>query len=199
MDKESGFVGGLVGRVVGTAEGSNNALTDVTIDGFYAARRGSASIDAVAGVSGTSTLTATETNVTVNKKCLIGPACANDDMKNALTEDIENLNVYLAGDVTVAFSSTSFFYGGDNTSVVTFNGNGHKLTIDSSYRQWMKAKNANAKLVKTLLNLCLILSIRECYGCVGDKDDLGDTLQKVANLGHRVLQVGFACVGRIAN
>lgn len=153
VDKESGFVGGLVGRVVGTAEGSNNALTDVTIDGFYAARRGSASIDAVAGVSGTSTLTATETNVTVNKKCLIGPACANDDMKNALTEDIENLNVYLAGDVTVAFSSTSFFYGGDNTSVVTFNGNGHKLTIDSSYRQWMKAKNANAKLVLNDLTL----------------------------------------------
>lgn len=153
VDKESGFVGGLVGRVVGTAEGSNNALTDVTIDGFYAARRGSASIDAVAGVSGTSTLTATETNVTVNKKCLIGPACANDDMKNALTEDIKNLNVYLAGDVTVAFSSTSFFYGGDNTSVVTFNGNGHKLTIDSSYRQWMKAKNANAKLVLNDLTL----------------------------------------------
>lgn len=153
VDKESGFVGGLVGRVVGTAEGSNNALTDVTIDGFYAARRGSASVDAVAGVSGSSTLTATETNVTVNKKCLIGPACANDDMKNALTEDIENLNVYLAGDVTVAFSSTSFLYGGDNTSVVTFNGNGHKLTIDSSYRQWMKAKNANAKLVLNDLTL----------------------------------------------
>ncbi|MDD6777806.1 MAG: hypothetical protein PUD91_02060, partial [Bacteroidales bacterium] len=147
VDKESGFVGGLVGRVVGSADGGNNTLDNVVVDGFYAARRGSASIDAVAGITGTSTLTATQTNVTVNKKCLIGPACANDHIIAALTENIETLNVYLANDVTVALASTTFRYGGDNTTVVSFNGNGHKLTIDSSYRQWLKAKNDNAKFV----------------------------------------------------
>ena len=71
VNKESGYVASLVGRVVGTANLTDCVLENNTIDAFYAVRRGEASIDTVAGVNG-GTLNKTnitgEATVTVTKK-----------------------------------------------------------------------------------------------------------------------------------
>ncbi len=58
---ESGFVASLVGRVVGTANLSDCELESITIDAYYAAiaKRGAASIAAVAGVNDGGNLSAT--------------------------------------------------------------------------------------------------------------------------------------------
>ncbi len=72
---ESGFVASLVGRVVGTANLSDCVLDDITIDAYYAARRGETSIDKVAAVNNTSSALTTsnitgEENVTVTKTAI---------------------------------------------------------------------------------------------------------------------------------
>lgn len=71
VDGESGYVCGLVGKVVGTLNiGENVVIKNNTIDAFYASKRGATSIDEVAATraNGTITGTATTTGNTVTKK-----------------------------------------------------------------------------------------------------------------------------------
>ena len=49
VENESGYVAGLVGRPVGTVNVTNSTVTNTTIDAYYAARRGVASIQPVVG------------------------------------------------------------------------------------------------------------------------------------------------------
>ena len=49
VENESGYVAGLVGRPVGTVNVTNSTVTNTTIDAYYAARRGEASIQPVVG------------------------------------------------------------------------------------------------------------------------------------------------------
>ncbi len=72
VDGESGYVASLVGRVVGTANLTDCELENNTIKAFYAASRGAASIDAIAGVNSGATLNTTnvegDDTVTITKK-----------------------------------------------------------------------------------------------------------------------------------
>lgn len=63
---ESGFVCGMVGRVVGTANfGSGNSVSNTTIDAYWTAKRGEASIAAVAAPNATTTVITGLENVKV--------------------------------------------------------------------------------------------------------------------------------------
>ncbi len=88
--KESGFVAGLVGRPVGTVNVTNSTVTNTTIDAYYAARRGEASIQPIVGNN--TELTAGD-DVKVIKKFL--GAELNGTVYNTIEEALENIN---AGD-----------------------------------------------------------------------------------------------------
>ena len=72
VNNESGFTAGFVGRVVGTATVTNCKAENTTVTGYYAARRGEASVTEIVGVdtnnSGKATITGTATTgITVTK------------------------------------------------------------------------------------------------------------------------------------
>ncbi len=70
---ESGFTAGFVGRVVGTATITGCKAENTTVTGYYAARRGEASVTAIAGVNngGSATITDTaEDGITVSKTAI---------------------------------------------------------------------------------------------------------------------------------
>ena len=75
VNNESGFTAGFVGRVVGTATITNCKAENTTVTGYYATRRGEASVTAIAGVdtnnSGSATITGTSTDgITVSKTAI---------------------------------------------------------------------------------------------------------------------------------
>lgn len=125
---ESGFVCGLVGKVLGTLtfEGTNKT-SDVTVVGIYAAKRGEASIDAVAArrsESATITGTADGSGVTVTKY----------EIKEGVTyvgtaEEFAAINgkkgdIILTGDVDFEGESMNWLYLAGPT---TIDGKGYTL------------------------------------------------------------------------
>ena len=76
LANESGYVAGMIGRPVGKVILTDCSVTGTTIDGFWAAKRGAASIDAIVGdreqggkLNANITLTrTTESGNTLNKK-----------------------------------------------------------------------------------------------------------------------------------
>ena len=87
---ESGFVAGLVGRPVGTVNVTASEVKDTQIRGYYASRRGEATIAAVVG--GQATVDGvTVTNVTV-KKTLIDAVVSNtEELTAALADNKKNI------------------------------------------------------------------------------------------------------------
>ena len=80
---ESGFVAGLVGRPVGTVNVTASEVKDTQIRGYYASRRGEATIAAVVG--GQATVDGvTVTNVTVKKTLIDAVASNTDELTAAL-------------------------------------------------------------------------------------------------------------------
>ena len=87
---ESGYVAGLVGRPVGTVNVTASEVKDTQIRGYYASRRGEATIAAVVG--GQATVDGvTVTNVTV-KKTLIDAVVSNtEELTAALADNKKNI------------------------------------------------------------------------------------------------------------
>ena len=87
---ESGFVAGLVGRPVGTVHVTASEVKDTQIRGYYAPRRGEATIAAVVG--GQETVDGvTLTNVTVKKTQIDAVASTTEELIAALAENKENI------------------------------------------------------------------------------------------------------------
>ena len=59
--------------------------------------------------------------------------------------------------------------------------------------------NLDANLVEALLNLALILVVRECYSGLRDKDHFGYTLERFCNLTDRIFEIRLSGIGRIGN
>ena len=121
---ESGFVAGLVGRPVGTVNVKASEVKDTQIRGYYAPRRGEATIAAVVGgqaiVEG-----ATVTNVDVEKISM-------DDVVLISTE--EQLNTLNVTDKVVLLTADIDFGGATMAKAIeifgnsTFDGQGHKIS-----------------------------------------------------------------------
>lgn len=79
-----------------------------------------------------------------------------DELAAALSDDAETINVVLCGDITVPVASLSQYgqtpgsgeykLGGDNTTAITIDLNGHKLTLTTSYMTAIGAKNEDATI-----------------------------------------------------
>ena len=121
---ESGYVAGLVGRPVGTVNVTASEVKDTQIRGYYASRRGEATIAAVVGgqeiVEG-----ATVTNVDVEKISM-------DDV--VLISTAEQLNTLNVTDKVVLLTADIDFGGATMAKAIeifgnsTFDGQGHKIS-----------------------------------------------------------------------
>ena len=121
---ESGYVAGLVGRPVGTVNVTASEVKDTQIRGYYAPRRGEATIAAVVGgqerVEG-----ATVTNVDVEKISM-------DDV--VLISTAEQLNTLNVTDKVVLLTADIDFGGAAMAKTIeifgnsTFDGQGHKIS-----------------------------------------------------------------------
>ena len=121
---ESGFVAGLVGRPVGTVHVTASEVKDTQIRGYYASRRGEATIAAVVG--GQATVEgATVTNVDVEKISM-------DDV--VLISTAEQLNTLNVTDKVVLLTADIDFGGAAMAKTIeifgnsTFDGQGHKIS-----------------------------------------------------------------------
>lgn len=92
VENESGYVAGLVGRPVGTVNVTNSTVTNTTIDAYYAARRGEASIQPVVG--GNTKLTA-GTDVVVKKTSLENAVFVDTPEELAAALSAGNSTIYL--------------------------------------------------------------------------------------------------------
>ncbi len=121
---ESGYVAGLVGRPVGTVNVTASEVKDTQIRGYYAPRRGEATIAAVVG--GQATVEgATVTNVDVEKISM-------DDV--VLISTAEQLNKLNVTDKVVLLTADIDFGGATMAKAIeifgnsTFDGQGHKIS-----------------------------------------------------------------------
>lgn len=92
VENESGYVAGLVGRPVGTVNVTNSTVTNTTIDAYYAARRGEASIQPVVG--GNTELTA-GMDVVVKKTSLENAVFVDTPEELAAALSAGNSTIYL--------------------------------------------------------------------------------------------------------
>ena len=92
VENESGYVAGLVGRPVGTVNVTNSTVTNTTIDAYYAARRGEASIQPVVGDN--TALTA-GTDVVVKKTSLENAVFVDTPEELAAALSAGNSTIYL--------------------------------------------------------------------------------------------------------
>ena len=92
VENESGYVAGLVGRPVGTVNVTNSTVTNTTIDAYYAARRGEASIQPVVGDN--TELTA-GTDVVVKKTSLENAVFVDTPEELAAALSAGNSTIYL--------------------------------------------------------------------------------------------------------
>ena len=152
VENESGYVAGLVGRPVGTVNVTNSTVTNTTIDAYYAARRGEASIQPVVGDN--TELTA-GTDVVVKKTSLENAVFVDTP------EELCNINV---SDVVVALNVDIDFNGAAMTKNIElwgngiFEGNGHKISnvvcaSQGNYTVSLFRGDANGgnKLIKNLV------------------------------------------------
>ena len=152
VENESGYVAGLVGRPVGTVNVTNSTVTNTTIDAYYAARRGEASIQPVVG--GNTELTA-GMDVVVKKTSLENAVFVDTP------EELCNINV---SDVVVALNVDIDFNGAAMTKNIElwgngiFEGNGHKISnvvcaSQGNYTVSLFRGDANGgnKLIKNLV------------------------------------------------
>lgn len=152
VENESGYVAGLVGRPVGTVNVTNSTVTNTTIDAYYAARRGEASIQPVVG--GYTELTA-GMDVVVKKTSLENAVFVDTP------EELCNINV---SDVVVALNVDIDFNGAAMTKNIElwgngiFEGNGHKISnvvcaSQGNYTVSLFRGDANGgnKLIKNLV------------------------------------------------
>lgn len=152
VENESGYVAGLVGRPVGTVNVTNSTVTNTTIDAYYAARRGEASIQPVVGDN--TELTA-GTYVVVKKTSLENAVFVDTP------EELCNINV---SDVVVALNVDIDFNGAAMTKNIElwgngiFEGNGHKISnvvcaSQGNYTVSLFRGDANGgnKLIKNLV------------------------------------------------
>ena len=152
VENESGYVAGLVGRPVGTVNVTNSTVTNTTIDAYYAARRGEASIQPVVGYN--TELTA-GTDVVVKKTSLENAVFVDTP------EELCNINV---SDVVVALNVDIDFNGAAMTKNIElwgngiFEGNGHKISnvvcaSQGNYTVSLFRGDANGgnKLIKNLV------------------------------------------------
>ena len=92
VENESGYVAGLVGRPVGTVNVTNSTVTNTTIDAYYAARRGEASIQPVVGDN--TELTA-DADVVVKKTSLENAVFVDTPEELAAALSAGNSTIYL--------------------------------------------------------------------------------------------------------
>ncbi len=92
VENESGYVAGLVGRPVGTVNVTNSTVTNTTIDAYYAALRGEASIQPVVGDN--TELTA-GTDVVVKKTSLENAVFVDTPEELAAALSAGNSTIYL--------------------------------------------------------------------------------------------------------
>ncbi len=124
VSNESGFVAGLVGRPVGTVVGQGNAVENVTIVAYYAAKRGENSIQEIVG--GNSSVSATTVNNSVTKYAVEKTisVSSTEELKNALESD-ENTDktILLAtntefDEITVSKVASNLTIEGDGKTTV---------------------------------------------------------------------------------
>ena len=118
---ESGFVAGLVGRPVGTVNVTASEVKDTQIRGYYASRRGEATIAAVVG--GQATVDGvTVTNVTVKKTLIDAVASNTDELTAALAGNKSNIVLkageYELGGATFGASEVNIIGDDRENSVV---------------------------------------------------------------------------------
>ena len=92
VENESGYVAGLVGRPVGTVTVTNSTVTNTTIDAYYAARRGEASIQPVVGDN---TVLTAGTDVVVKKTSLENAVFVDTPEELAAALSADNSTIYL--------------------------------------------------------------------------------------------------------
>ena len=92
VENESGYVAGLVGRPVGTVNVTNSKVRNTTIDAYYAARRGEASIQPIVGDN--TELTA-GTDVVVKKTSLENAVFVDTPEELAAALSAGNSTIYL--------------------------------------------------------------------------------------------------------
>ncbi len=62
-------------------------------------------------------------------------------------QNSENITIDLTRDMTLNTSDAYLKLGGDNTKTITINGNGHNITLETTYWSRLNLKNSNATLV----------------------------------------------------
>ena len=105
VEKESGFVGGLVGRNAGSLSIENSEIKNTKIDGYYAANRGENTIQDVVG--GQADFTGAKvTNVTVNKYVVnsVSNISNDEELQEALTKAVEGSVIVITQGTYGAFS-----------------------------------------------------------------------------------------------
>lgn len=152
VENESGYVAGLVGRPVGTVNVTNSTVTNTTIDAYYAARRGEASIQPVVGDN---------TELTAGMDVVVKKTSLENAVFVDTPEELCNINV---SDVVVALNVDIDFNGAAMTKNIElwgngiFEGNGHKISnvvcaSQGNYTVSLFRGDANGgnKLIKNLV------------------------------------------------
>lgn len=154
VENESGFVAGLVGRPVGTVNVTNCEVNNTKVEGFYAARRGEASI--AAAVGNQNPTGASVTNVEVVKVSM--------ENEVVLVSTAEQLNSLSAKNKYVILTADIDFQGAAMTKPIeiwgnsTFDGQGHKIlnvkpAVQGGYATSLFRGDANSgnKVIKNLV------------------------------------------------
>ena len=154
VENESGFVAGLVGRPVGTVNVTNCEVNNTKVEGFYAARRGEASI--AAAVGNQNPTGASVTNVDVVKVSM--------ENEVLLVSTSEQLNSLSAKNKYVILTADIDFQGAAMTKPIeiwgnsTFDGQGHKIlnvkpAVQGGYATSLFRGDANSgnKVIKNLV------------------------------------------------
>ena len=162
VENESGFVAGLVGRPVGTVNVTNCEVNNTKVEGFYAARRGEASI--AAAVGNQNPTGASVTNVDVVKYLLDAVLSEGDNIQTALQAG--KTNIYLkAGNYEMGKLNASGIEAtiiGESAEKVTINGS---IQIISSTKNF-KLKNVTFEWDGTNNGVAVPIELKETTGLV---------------------------------
>ncbi len=139
--------GWRVGEVVGTANVGELTILN-TVHGGNTMTQAAASSQRADGLS---TLVGRFVPGSTGKLVIDGvtPAAGNDeDFKDELTADKENIVIELTGDVSYDIAAwKNSAMGGNSTKSIVINGNGHTITFDQTDSDWTNIVTNGAKLV----------------------------------------------------
>ena len=137
-------LGGIIGCAAGTVTGCTATNVALIQDGTYDYGKKPATFNGVVGrKEGNPTID--DCSATIASVEIIN-CFADETLEQALSLDAKTIEVNLSGDVEL---NTSNFYtrrGGESTATITINGNDHKLTCNSTYRNHITTAGATIVL-----------------------------------------------------